>query len=92
MDQNIITICIFRMFWNILFKSVQFTNDIVHAVNYVLFNKLILSQLRNVASFVHSLQEEKKKKKKKKKDPFIHTYYKEQKRKLFIHSFILYLS
>ena len=47
---------------------------------------IILSQLRNVASFVHSLQEEKKKKKKKKKGPFIHTCYKEQKK--IIHSFI----
>ena len=54
------------------------------------YNMLILSQLRNVASFVHSLQE--KKKKKKKKGPFIHTYYKEQKGKLFIHSFILILA
>ena len=45
------------MLYNVLFKIVQFTNDIVHAVNH-------FSRLRNVASFGHSIQEEKKKEKK----------------------------
>ena len=67
------------MLYNVLFKIVQFTNDIVHAVNH-------FSRLRNVASFAHSIQEEKKKKKKR---SIVYTYHKKEKRKSFtIHSFL----
>ena len=90
MDQNIITICTFRMFENILFKTVQFANDIVHAVNYVLFNMLILSQWRNVASFVHSLQEESKEEKEKQKRS-VYSYLLQRTKKKISHSFFLIL-
>ena len=67
------------MFYNVLFKIVQFTNDIVHAVNH-------FSQLRNVGSFAHSIQEEKKKKKKR---SIVYPNHKKEKRKSFaIHSFL----
>ena len=66
------------MFYNVLFKIVQFTNDIVHAVNH-------FSRLRNVGSFAHSIQEEKKKKKR----SIVYTNHKKEKRKSFaIHSFL----
>ena len=67
------------MFYNVLFKIVQFTNDIVHAVNH-------FSRLRNVGSFAHSIQEEEKKKKKR---SIVYTNHKKEKRKSFaIHSFL----
>ena len=57
----------------------QFTNDIVHAVNH-------FSRLRNVGSFAHSIQEEEKKKKKR---SIVYTNHKKEKRKSFaIHSFL----
>ena len=67
------------MFYNVLFKIVQFTNDIVHAVNH-------FSRLRNIGSFAHSIQEEEKKKKKR---SIVYTNHKKEKRKSFaIHSFL----
>ena len=67
------------MFYNVLFKIVQFTNDIVHAVNH-------FSRLRNVGSFAHSIQEEEKKKKKR---SIVYRNHKKEKRKSFaIHSFL----
>ena len=67
------------MFYNVLFKIVQFTNDIVHAVNH-------FSRLRNVGSSAHSIQEEEKKKKKR---SIVYTNHKKEKRKSFaIHSFL----
>ena len=80
-DQNI-TICTF-MFQNVLFKIAQFTNDIVGAVNHVLFNMLIFITVEKSS---HSKKKKKKKKKEKEKNsPFIYTYS-------FIHSFILTLT
>ena len=51
--------------------------------NYVLFNMFILSQLRNVASFIHSLQEEEKEKRSS------YSYLFQRTKKKIIHSFIL---
>ena len=54
---------------------------------------LILLQLRNVASFVNSLQEQEKKKKEKEKRSIFSYLLQKTKNKLFIHLFILsYLS
>ena len=67
------------MFQNVLFKIAQFTNDIVRAVNHVLFNMLIFITVEKSS---HSKKKKKKKKKEKEKNsPFIYTYS-------FIHSFI----
>ena len=68
------------MLYNVLFKIVQFTNDIVHAVNH-------FSRLRNVASFAHSIQEEKKKRKKGPSFILI-TKKKKENHSLFIHSYV----
>ena len=86
-----ITLCTFRMFQNVLFKTVQFVNNIIQAVNHVLFN-FSISQLRNDVSFVHSFQKEEKrrntkKKKRKKVQSFILITKTKKENHSFIHSF-----
>ena len=79
-DQNMITICTFIMFQNVLFKIAQFTNDIVHAVNHVLSN---FHHSWEIQTFQEEEKEEKEKRKRKKWSIYLY---------LFIHSFILTLT
>ena len=56
-----------------VFKIVQVTNDIVHAVNHVVFNMLIFIAVKKCCIICPFIQKKKKKKKKKKKGPFSYT-------------------
>ena len=66
-------------------------NDIVHAVNHVLFNMLIFIPFEKCCSICPFIpRRRKRRRKEKEKSSFIYTYYKEKKiTHSLIHSFLL---
>ena len=78
----------FRMFQNVLSKIVQFTNDIMQAVNHVLFKQLIFISVEICCIICPFIPRRRKRRKKKKKRSIHYIYYKEEKRKSLIHAFL----
>ena len=80
----------FRMFQNVLSKIVQFTNDIMKAVNHVLFKQLIFISVEICCIICPFIPRQRKRRKKKKKRS-IHLYLLQRKKKI-INSCILKLA
>ena len=79
------------MFFLKLFNLVYNDNDIVHAVNHVLFNMLIFIPFEICCSICPFIPRRRtRRRKEKEKSSFIYTYYKEKKiTHSLIHSFLL---
>ena len=74
------------MFYDVLFKIVQFTNDIVHTVDHVLFNMIIFITAEKCSIICQ------RKIKIKKVHSFVLITKKKKENHSFIHSFILTLA